>query len=180
MKKSVLAGLAAVLCTSLGVTAVQAQVTFTTPSNDEARAPRPLRDRGPALDPALTAAKTAVDTCAAKGHQVTAVVVDTAGLPVVILSGNGAAAITQSIGMGKAVSAVRNGKPTAQLASEAQNNPELAAKLAADPQQGPQRGGGIPIFEGTTLIGAIGVSGAPAATIDVECGQAGLDKALAG
>lgn len=180
MKKSVLVGLGAILCTSLSFTAAEAQVTFTTPSNEEARAPRPLRDRGPALEPSLIAAKTAVETCAAKGYQVTAVVVDTAGLPVVVLSGNGAAAITQNIGMGKAVSAVRNGKPSAELAAEAQTNPELAAKLAADPQQGPQRGGGIPIKDGSTVIGAIGVSGAPSAGFDVECGQAGLDKAFAG
>lgn len=179
MRKPIFTSLALALCTSLSFTAAEAQVTFTTPSNDEARAPRPARERGPALEPAVIAAQTAVDACAARGHKVTVVVVDSAGLPVVLLSGNGAAAITQSIAMGKAVSSVRNGKPSADLAAEAQTNPELAAKLAADPQQGPQRGGGLPIMDGSTVIGAIGVSGAPAARVDVECAQEGLDKAMA-
>jgi uncharacterized protein GlcG (DUF336 family) len=166
----------AVLCSSISVTTANAQVTFTTPSNDEARAPRPPRERGPALEPALIAAHTAVETCAAKGYRVSVVVVDSAGLPVILLSGNGAAAITQSIAMGKAVSSVRNGKPSAELAEQARTDAELAANLAADPQQGPQRGGGIPIMAGSDVIGAIGVSGAPEARFDVECGQAGLQK----
>ena len=180
MKRPVFTSLAlALLCTSVSFTAAEAQVTFTTPSNDEARAPRPQRERGPALEPAVIAAQTAVDACAARGYQVTVAIVDSAGLPVVLLSGNGAAAITQSIAMGKAVSSVRNGKPSADLAVEAQTNSELAAKLAADPQQGPQRGGGLPIMSGTTVIGAIGVSGSPSAGWDVECAQAGLTKAMA-
>lgn len=170
---------AAALCAPAGFSSAMAQVTFTTPSNDAARAPRPPRDRGPALAPAVVAAQTAVQTCADRGYQVTAVVVDSAGLPVVILSGNGAAAITQSIAMGKAVSSVRNGKPSGELATEAQKNPELAARLQADPQQGPPRGGGIPIMSGTTPIGAIAVSGSPDAGWDIECANAGLAKAMA-
>jgi uncharacterized protein GlcG (DUF336 family) len=181
MKKPIVASLAlAMLCVPLGLSPADAQVTFTTPSNDQARAPRPVRDRGPALEPAVIAAQTAVETCADRGYQVTAVVVDSAGLPVVLLSGNGAAAITQSIAMGKAVSSVRNGKPSADLAMAAQKDPELAARLAADPQQGPQRGGGIPIMAGSTAIGAIAVSGSPDAGWDVECAQAGLAKAMPG
>lgn len=173
-KRLALAG----MCGLLTVSAADAQVTFTTPSNEAAQAPRPLRERGPALEPALIAAQTAVETCEARGFQVTVAVVDSAGLPVVLLSGNGAAAITQSIAMGKAVSAMRNGKPSADLAVEARTNKELAAKLAADPQQGPQRGGGLPIMSGSTVIGAIAVSGSPDAGWDVECAKAGLAKAL--
>lgn len=162
----------------LGASSAKAQVTFTTPSDEAARAPRPLRDRGPALAPALVAAQTAVDACAARGFQVSVAVIDSAGLPVILLSGDGAAAITQSIAMGKAVSSLRNGKPSAELAVEARTNKDLAARLAADPQQGPQRGGGLPIKVGTAVIGAIGVSGSPDAGWDVECAQAGLAKAL--
>ncbi|WP_443970049.1 GlcG/HbpS family heme-binding protein [Sphingobium sp. CR28] len=162
------------------LSAADAQVTFTTPSNEAAQAPRPTRDRGPALAPSVVAAQTAVEACAARGYQVTAVVVDSAGLPVVLLSGNGAAAITQSIAMGKAVSSMRNGKPSGALAAEARTNQELAAKLAADPQQGPQRPGGLPILAGADVIGAIAVSGAPDGNWDAECAQAGLNKAAAG
>jgi uncharacterized protein GlcG (DUF336 family) len=177
MNRPILAGL--ILAAACAASAAQAQVTFTTPNDEAARAPRPLRERGPALAPALIAAQTAVDACEAKGYQVTVVVVDSAAVPVVMLSGNGAAAITQSIAMGKAVSAVRNGRPSADLAVEARTNKALADKLAADPQQGVQRGGGLPIMVGSTAIGAIGVSGSPDAGWDVECAQAGLAKAVA-
>lgn len=170
----------AAACVSFGVSTANAQVTFTTPSDEAARAPRPLRERGPALAPALVAAQTAVDACEAMGFPVTVAVIDSAAVPVVLLSGNGAAAITQSIALGKAVSSLRNGKPSADLAVEARTNRELAAKLAADPQQGPQRGGGLPIKVGDAVIGAIGVSGSPDAGWDVECAQAGLAKAVPG
>jgi uncharacterized protein GlcG (DUF336 family) len=180
MRKRVLAGLIlAVAFAPLGASIASAQVTFTTPGDEAARAPRPLRERGPALTPALIAAQTAVETCQTMGFQVSVAVIDSAAVPVVLLSGNGAAAITQSIAMGKAVSSLRNGKPSAELAVEVRTNTDLAAKLAADPQQGVQRGGGIPIKSGATVIGAIAVSGSPDAGWDVVCAQAGLDKAMA-
>lgn len=176
MRTQILAG---VILAAVHASAATAQVTFTTPNDEAARAPRPLRERGPALAPALVAAQTAVDACEARGYLVTVVIVDSAAVPVVILSGNGAAAITQSIAMGKAVSSVRNGKPSADLAVQARTDTALAARLAADPQQGPQRGGGLPIMAGASVIGAIAVSGAPDAGWDAECAQAGLAKAVA-
>ena len=179
MRKALLAGLIlAAACAPLAVTTASAQVSFTTPSDEAARAPRPLRERGPALAPALVAAQTAVEACEARGYQVTVVLIDSAAVPVVMLSGNGAAAITQSIALGKAVSALRNGKPTMELAAAARADKALADKLAADPQQGPQRPGGIPIMVGSSVIGAIAVSGAPDGGWDAECAQAGLNKAV--
>lgn len=179
MRNPLLAGLMlAAVCTPLAVTTANAQVSFTTPSDEAARAPRPLRERGPALAPALVAAQTAVETCEARGYQVTVVLIDSAAVPVVMLSGNGAAAITQSIALGKAVSALRNGKPTADLVAEIRTNKALADKIAADPQQGPQRPGGLPIMSGSSVIGAIAVSGAPDGNWDAQCAQAGLDKAV--
>jgi uncharacterized protein GlcG (DUF336 family) len=153
-----------------------AQVTFVTPGNDQTRLPRPPRDRGPALAPAVLAAQTAVEACQAKGFKVTAVVVDSVAMPVVLLSGDGAALITQAIAMGKAVSSVKNGMPSGDLAKQAQTDTALAAKLAADPQEGPQRAGGLPIKVGSDVIGAIAVSGTPNGDIDASCSQAGLDK----
>lgn len=153
-----------------------AQVTFVTPSNDATRQPRPPRDRGPALAPAVLAAQTAVEACETKGYAVSAVVVDSVAMPVVILSGDGAALITQSIAMGKAVSSVKNEMASGDLLKAAQRDPALAAKLAADPQQGTQRPGGLPIKVGADVIGAIAVSGTPDGNIDAICAQAGLDK----
>jgi uncharacterized protein GlcG (DUF336 family) len=153
-----------------------AQLTFVTPSNDQTRTPRPARDRGPALAPAVVAAQTAVEACEAKGYKVTAVVVDSVAMPVVVLSGDGAALITQSIAMGKAVSSVKNGMASGALAKQAQTDSALAATLAADPQMGPQRPGGLPIKVGSDVIGAIAVSGTPSGDVDATCAQAGLDK----
>ena len=163
----------------LATAGAQAQVTFTTPNDEAARAPRPQRERGPALAPAILAAQTAVEACHAMGYQVTAVVVNSAAMPVVILSGDGAPVITQSIAMGKAVSSVRNGMATSDLIAASKADPALAAKLAADPQQGTQRPGGLPIKVGADVIGAIAVSGAPDGNWDAECGQAGLNKVTA-
>jgi uncharacterized protein GlcG (DUF336 family) len=153
-----------------------AQVTFVTPSNDAIKAPRPARDRGPALAPAVLAAQTAVAACEAKGFKVSAVVVDSVAMPVVLLSGNGAALITQAIGMGKAVSSVKNAMPSGDIAKAAQTDTALAARLAADPQEGPQRPGGLPLMDGGVLIGAIAVSGTPSGVTDATCAQAGIDK----
>jgi uncharacterized protein GlcG (DUF336 family) len=36
--------------------------------------------------------------------------------------------------------------------------------------------GGLPIFAGKELVGAIGISGAPAGEKDAACAQVGLDK----
>lgn len=174
-KISALAAIALLASGSIG----NAQVTFVTPSNDQARLPRPARDRGPALAPAVLAAQTAVEACQAKGYKVTAVVVDSAAMPVVLLSGDGAALITQAIAMGKAVSSAKNGMPSGDLAKQAQTDTALAAKLAADPQEGPQRAGGLPIKVGSDVIGAIAVSGTPNGEVDATCAQAGLDKVSA-
>jgi uncharacterized protein GlcG (DUF336 family) len=179
VSKPVFAGLLlAAALAPFGLPSAKAQVTFTTPSNEAASAPRPQRERGPALIPAVAAARTAVQACEAMGFQVTAVVIDSAAVPVVMLSGDGAAAITQGIALGKAVSSLKNGRPSAELALEAQTDKSLAARLAADPLQGPQRAGGLPIKAGAVVIGAIGVSGSPEAGWDAECAKAGLDSAL--
>lgn len=178
IKRVSAAVLAATVGTTLTFAAAQAQVTFTTPNDEAARAPRALRERGPALAPAIVAAQGAVDACADMGYQVSVAVVDFAGLPVVLLSGDGAAAITQSIAMGKAVSALRNGRPSAELVEAIKTDKALAAKIAADPQQGVQRGGGLPIKTGATTIGALAVSGAPDAGWDAVCANAGLAKAM--
>ena len=161
---------------SLSYSLADAQVTFVTPSNEAIREPRPLRDRGPALAPAILAAQTAVNACETKGYKVSAVVVDSAATPVVVLSGDGAALITQSIAMGKAVSSAKNAMSTRDLAKAAQGDPALAAKLAADPEEGPRRAGGLPIKVGADVIGAIAVSGTPNPDIDATCAQAGLER----
>jgi uncharacterized protein GlcG (DUF336 family) len=174
MKKQ-LAGMLAV-GVMLSTSMAQAQVTFVTPDNNQLRAPRPARDRGPALDAAVLAAQTAVKACEAQGFKVSAVVVDSVAMPVVLLSGDGAALITQTIGMGKAVSSAKNNMASGDLAKAAQTDTALAAKLAADPQEGPQRPGGLPIKDGGVLIGAIAVSGTPSGVTDAGCAQAGIDK----
>ena len=51
--------------------------------------PAPPRARGPELALAVEAAQTAIAVCLANGYKTTATVVDSAGVPVAILSGDG-------------------------------------------------------------------------------------------
>ena len=40
--------------------------------------------------------------------------------------------------------------------------------------------GGLPIFAGKELVGAVGISGAPSGEKDTACAQAGIDKIAKG
>src|SRR5271170_3887569 len=77
------------------------------PTNDEVRAPRPARARGISTALAIEGAQTAIATCLGNGYKVTALIVDSAGVPIALISGDGAAAITQRIAMGKAQSVLK-------------------------------------------------------------------------
>ena len=95
----------------------------------------------------------------------TLVVVDAAGVPVLLKRQDGAAPVTADVALLKARSAARFGAPTDALVAMAQDPPTrdllLLLQLTDDP-------GGIPLKVGGRLIGAIGVSGGTAEQ-DVAC-----------
>lgn len=145
-------------------------------TNDEVRAPRPPRARGITSALAVEAAVAANAACAAQNLKTTALVADSAGVPIVVLSNDGAAAITQRIAMGKALVTLKYKTTSAAIATRAGAEPALAAELAADPRILASRPGSLPIMAGADLVGAIAVSGAPSGATDAICATAGLDK----
>lgn len=125
---------------------------------------------------ALAAARAAMEHCRKQGYQVAVAVVDRAGLAQVVLRDRFAGAHTPDVATNKAWTAASFRTATAALAAETQpgkpmsglrNLPRL---LAA--------GGGQIIEAGGTLLGAIGVSGAPGGEADDSCANAGI-KAIA-
>lgn len=141
--------------------------------------PAAPRARGPALAPAVEMAQTAIATCLANGYKVTALVVDSAGVTVAMLSGDGAPARTQTIAPTKIAMVMQYREPSGVTTDRAKTDPALAAALAADPRIGTPRRGALPILVGGQMIGAIAVSGAPGGDKDEICAQAGFDQVKA-
>jgi len=146
------------------------------PGGAAAPPPAPPRARGPALDVAIEAAKTAQSTCVANGYKTTVTVVDSAGVPVVVLSGDGAAERTQAVGLSKTSTTIKYKVPSGEIADRAKTDAALDAEIKADPKIGTARRGALPIKVGSEIIGAISVSGAPGGDKDEVCAQAALDK----
>lgn len=125
---------------------------------------------------ALVAARAALDSCRKSGYQVGVAVVDRAGLPQVFLRDRYAGAHTVEAAVNKAWSAASFRIPTATLAIETQPGKEMSG-LRALPRM-MAAGGGQVIEAAGSVIGAIGVSGAPGGEADDGCAKAGL-KAVA-
>ena len=125
---------------------------------------------------ALAAAQAAMESCRKQGYQVAVAVVDRAGLAQVVLRDRFAGAHTLEVASNKAWTAASFRTATAVLAAETQPGKPMSGLrnlprfLAA--------GGGLIIEAGGTLLGAIGVSGAPGGEADDACARAGI-KAIA-
>jgi uncharacterized protein GlcG (DUF336 family) len=137
--------------------------------------PPPPPARGPAVDVALETAKIAVDTCKAKGFNVAATIVDSAGIQKVVIAGDGAHARGVQSSTNKAVTALTFKAPTSQIAESIKTDQALAAKIAANPNFAP-RAGGVLLKVGSDVIGAIGVGGARGSENDEFCALAAIEK----
>lgn len=155
---------------------VPAATIAPSPSLDEVRAPRPARARGIPVALAVEAAQTAIAACLDKTYKVTALVTDSAGVPIAMISGDGAAAITQRIAMGKAQTVLKYKMSSGEAAAKAKTDTAMMAQMTADPMLGPPRQGSIPILLNGEMIGALAVSGAPGGDKDEPCAAAGLAK----
>lgn len=125
---------------------------------------------------ALKAAQAAMAKCRADGFQVTVAVVDRSGITQVVLRDRFAPPHGADTAQRKAATAVNFKMSTSDLDRELQpgkstgglrNLPGVVAVA-----------GGVPIEAGGSLIGGIGVSGAPGPANDERCAQAGI-KAIA-
>ena len=121
---------------------------------------------------ALKAAQAALVYCRGKGYQVGVAVVDRAGVPQAFLRDRFAGAHTVEMATNKAWTAASFRISTTPLAAETQPGRPMSGirslprVLAA--------GGGLPIEAGGSLVGAIGVSGAPGGDADADCATAGV------
>lgn len=125
---------------------------------------------------AATAARAAMEHCRKQGYQVGVAVVDRAGLLQAFVRDRYAGAHTIEVASNKAWSAASFKIPTSTLATETQAGRPMSG-LRAHPRV-MAVAGGLVIESGGTLVGAIGVSGAPGADADDGCAAAGI-KAIA-
>jgi len=125
---------------------------------------------------ALAAARAALEHCRKAGFQVSVTVVDRAGLPQVLLRDRFAGPHTATVATDKAWTAASFKVATAVLADETQHGKPMSG-LRGHPRV-LAVAGGLPIEAGGSLLGAIGVSGAPGGGADEACAAAGI-KAIA-
>ena len=125
---------------------------------------------------ALSAARAALEFCRKAGYQVSVAIVDRAGLAQVFLRDRYAGAQTFDVALNKAWTAASFKISTLSLAQETQAGKPMSG-LRSHPRV-LAAGGGRVIEAGGTLLGGIGVSGAPGGEADDACAAAGI-KAIA-
>jgi len=127
--------------------------------------------------PLSTAQKLAADTvaaCAAKGYNVSASVVDRAGLLRAFARADNAGPHTIDASRAKAYTALSTKSTTQAVLEGSQKNP--AAANLKDIPGFLLVAGGVPVKASNEVIGAIGVGGAPGGHLDEQCAVAALDS----
>ena len=123
------------------------------------------------LPTALMIAQAAIVECTKQGIQIGVTVVDREGIVQVALRDTIAAQITIPISKGKAYTAANFNSATSAMGDRANSPIGRAPGIIMS-------AGGLPIQVGGSLVGAVGVSGAPSGITDEECAQAGIDAVL--
>jgi len=125
-----------------------------------------------APDVAFDLARSGLEQCRNDGYQVAVVVTDRFGVPLVELRDRYAPAAALDIAKGKAWTAVTFSRNTSDFV-KAMKDGTISAGLAGVPGVTPLAGGVI-IEAGGSLLGAVGVAGAPGGEKDEVCAKAGL------
>ncbi|WP_395449660.1 heme-binding protein [Aminobacter sp. UC22_36] len=123
---------------------------------------------------AVEIAQNAVAACAADKYNVTAAVVDRAGVLRALVRADNAGTHTVSAAQDKAFTSASSRTPTSKMAENVQKNPGAAGLVDIDGFL--VLAGGMPIKAGDAVIGAIGVGGAPGGNFDEACAVAALEK----
>jgi uncharacterized protein GlcG (DUF336 family) len=143
-------------------------------SEPPAPPPRPPAP-GPSLELATQGARAAVEACGKQGVAVAVAVIDSQGKPRAMLMAQGSIG-SVFVAMRKAVAALTFRMPTSELGPKLQQDKALLARMTPAMFIS---GGGLPIWRGKELIGAIGSSGAhgagPIGQLDEVCARAGLE-----
>jgi uncharacterized protein GlcG (DUF336 family) len=125
------------------------------------------------LESAKVAAEAALAACRDQGATVAVAVTERSGLPLVILRDPLAGMHTPDTALGKARTAISFKSATTEL---------VRATGPETPNQGIRHlpgvvvlGGGLPVEAAGSLVGGIGVSGAPSGQLDEDCAREGID-----
>ncbi|MEF3365222.1 heme-binding protein [Methylocystis sp. 9N] len=122
---------------------------------------------------ALTIAETAYQTCLQQGYNVSVSVVGLEGQSLVALRGDGTAPHTIENSQRKAYTSRTFRVPSGEFADRVKDTPSAGALHLANVVAAR---GALPIKVGETVIGAVGVSGAPGGEKDEACAKAAIDK----
>jgi uncharacterized protein GlcG (DUF336 family) len=122
---------------------------------------------------ALEAAQAALKKCRDNGFQIAVAVVDRFGQPQVMLRDRYAGLPAPDTAISKAYTALSFRAATSDLSRSIKSG-QMDPGLARLPHVA-MLAGGLMIEAGGTLLGGIGVSGAPGGDKDEECAKAGLD-----
>lgn len=150
--------LAAALAMGLGSTGVLAD-------DDEAMM---VQVKRLSLETAQSIANATIEACRKEGIQVGVTVVDRDGIAQVTLRDTIAPEITLPISKGKAYTAVMFNIATSGLGDRANTAIGRVPGLIMS-------AGGVPIQVGGSLLGGVGVSGAPSGETDEKCALAGVE-----
>ena len=124
------------------------------------------------LELARELAEGAVQACRAQGYQVSAVVVDRAGDPQVVMRDVHASRFTLQIAEEKANAVILSGVASSEFRRNREDIREemnhVRGILVLE--------GGVPIRAAGSLVGALGVSGAPGGDKDEGCAEAAVAK----
>ena len=135
-----------------------------------------VSERSISLNAALELATASLERCRADGYKVTITVLNRHARTAVVLSDDGVNPHTVENSMRKAYTAFTTRAPTLEMGKRTQ--PNLSGFMLLDRITVIE--GGLPIFAGKELVGAIGISGAPGGEKDAACAQTGIDKIAKG
>lgn len=126
------------------------------------------------MEMAQQIAQAAIAQCRKEGVQVAVTVVDRGGHPQAVLRDVLAMDLTLTISRQKAYTALSFNSPTSALEERFKGSygvPKIDGLVVS--------AGGLPITAGGTILGGVGVSGAPSGETDQKCAQAGIDAVSA-
>jgi uncharacterized protein GlcG (DUF336 family) len=125
---------------------------------------------------ALRIAKAALESCRAKGYQVAVTVVDRMGVSQAMIRDRFAGPHTPDTSFRKAWTAVSfRGDTVGLAANTAPGTPQSGAR---DIKYALMLGGGVPIEAGGSIVGGVGISGAPNGEADDACARAGIEAVI--
>ena len=131
-----------------------------------------IAERGISLNAAIELATASLEQCRTNGYKVTVTVLNRHARTAVVLSEDGVNPHTVENSMRKAYTSFTTRAPSVDVGKRP--HPAFESFMALDKITALE--GGLPIFAGKELVGAIGISGAPGGEKDAACAQAGLDK----